>query len=88
MFGYPPLLNPGKALYNKCIGCWIYEEDPDKQIFLFLRSKSFPEGRDACGKAESGARSVIAIVDVAIELRKRKTQPPTNENTGGKKLWN
>lgn len=60
----------------------------NKPIFLFLRSKSFfPGGKDELAKAESGAQFVIAIVDVASELRKRKTQSPTNEKKeGGKKL--
>jgi hypothetical protein len=53
---------------------------------LFLRSKSFPEGKDAWQKAESGAHFVIAVVDVASELQKRKNQSPTNEKKGGKNL--
>jgi hypothetical protein len=58
----------------------------DNTIFLFLRSKSFfPEGRDELAKAESMAHIFREFVYVAIELRKRKTQSPTNEK-GGKKL--
>jgi len=60
----------------------------NKPIFLFLRSKSFfPGGKDELAKAESIVHIFIAFVDVASELRKRKTQSPTNEKKeGGKKL--
>lgn len=56
-------------------------------LSLFLKSKSFLEGKDLLAKAQSMAHMATPIVYMARKLQKRsKSLSPTNKKKGGKKL--
>ncbi|WP_445176639.1 hypothetical protein, partial [Microcoleus sp.] len=53
---------------------------------VVVASKSFPEGKDAWDQSKRIAPIARQIVSLVIKVRKRKSQSPTKENKGGKKL--